>query len=451
MKVAVCAASAALFLLIPTIKTNAANIVLPEQGIAGIAYTLDNLYATVQNTEEGSADKIITSMLKKDMKSPYENLGVSIADNYVNVRIEPSTESAVVGKLYRGCAADILEYLEGDWVKIESGDVKGYIASNYLAIGKDAETMVENYATKYATVTTDALRVRVAQSTESKILTLIPLGETYIVTKEYDEWVEILLGTDNDTGRDFTGFLSKDYIDIKVEFKYAISIEEENARIRAEQEALRAEQERLQRLLAEEAAKKAEQRRKAEEAAKAAEAARKAQDAARKAEEARKVAGETEKQVETQNSNEAEAEAEAETENEEQKEENSSSSNSGVAAKRTELVTYALKFIGNPYVWGGTSLTRGADCSGFAQTIYANFGYKIGRTSRDQIRDGKKVSLSERMPGDLLFYTDNRGVINHVAIYIGNDKIVHAASTRQGIITSQYNYRSVYSVRRIIY
>lgn len=445
MKVAVCAASAALFLLIPTIKTNAANIVLPEQGIAGIAYTLDNLYASVQNTEEGSADKIITSMLKKDIKSPYENLGVSIADNYVNVRIEPSTESAVVGKLYRGCAADILEYLEGDWVKIESGDVKGYIASNYLAIGKDAETMVESYATKYATVTADALRVRVAQSTESKILTLIPLGETYIITKEYDEWVEILLGTDNDTGRDFTGFLSKDYIDIKIEFKYAISIEEENARIRAEQEALRAEQERLQRLLAEEAAKKAEQRRKAEEAAKAAEVARKAKEAARKAEEARIAAGETEKQEETQNSNEAEVV------NEEQKEESSSNSNSGAATKRTELVTYALKFIGNPYVWGGTSLTRGADCSGFSQTIYANFGYKIGRTSRDQIRDGKKVNLSERMPGDLLFYTDNRGVINHVAIYIGNDKIVHAASTRQGIITSQYNYRSVYSVRRIIY
>lgn len=100
-----------------------------------------------------------------------------------------------------------------------------------------------------------------------------------------------------------------------------------------------------------------------------------------------------------------------------------------------EVVEYAMKFLGNPYVWGGTSLTKGADCSGFTQSVYAHFGYYLNRTSRDQAKNGTPVDLEDIQPGDLLFYSYG-GVIGHVAIYAGDNKIVHASTEETGIIVS---------------
>ncbi|HWT76165.1 MAG TPA: C40 family peptidase, partial [Mobilitalea sp.] len=130
----------------------------------------------------------------------------------------------------------------------------------------------------------------------------------------------------------------------------------------------------------------------------------------------------------------------------------SSGSSSSLSGLRNEIITYALKFVGNPYVWGGESLTNGADCSGFVRAIYGDFGYNIPRTSREQAAGaGKIVDESDIQPGDLIFYTNSSGMVNHVAMYIGNGQIVQAANSRQGIITSRYNYRSIYRVRRIVY
>ena len=96
-------------------------------------------------------------------------------------------------------------------------------------------------------------------------------------------------------------------------------------------------------------------------------------------------------------------------------------------------------------------MTRGADCSGFVRAIYADFGYSIPRVSRDQAASaGKKVSESELKPGDLIFYANSSGHVNHVAMYIGNGMIVQAANSRQGIITSSYKYRDIYCCRRIV-
>lgn len=114
----------------------------------------------------------------------------------------------------------------------------------------------------------------------------------------------------------------------------------------------------------------------------------------------------------------------------------------GVTDLRVDIVEYAKQFVGNPYVWGGTSLTKGADCSGFVQSIYKNFNIKISRTSRSQAGDGKKISVSELQPGDLLFYANSSGTINHVAMYIGDDKVIHASSPKSGIKISTYNYRT---------
>lgn len=118
-------------------------------------------------------------------------------------------------------------------------------------------------------------------------------------------------------------------------------------------------------------------------------------------------------------------------------------------SKGKEIVAYAKKFVGNPYVYGGTSLTRGADCSGFTQSVYKKFNIKLPRTSRQQAKVGKKVATSQRQEGDLLFYRTN-GTVDHVAIYIGNNKVVHASNKKDGIRISKYNYRKVYSIRRMI-
>lgn len=114
----------------------------------------------------------------------------------------------------------------------------------------------------------------------------------------------------------------------------------------------------------------------------------------------------------------------------------------GVTDIRVDIAEYAKQFVGNPYVWGGTSLTKGADCSGFTQSVFKNFGIKLSRTSRSQAGDGKKIKASELQPGDLVFYANSSGTINHVALYIGGGKVVHASSPKSGIKISKYNYRT---------
>lgn len=107
---------------------------------------------------------------------------------------------------------------------------------------------------------------------------------------------------------------------------------------------------------------------------------------------------------------------------------------------RGEILQYAKKFLGNPYVWGGTSLTNGCDCSGFAQQIFANFGYTLPRTSRQQAKAGTRIPVQEAKPGDLLFYQRESGFIYHVMIYLGDGKVIHAGSEATGILISDFNY-----------
>ena len=122
---------------------------------------------------------------------------------------------------------------------------------------------------------------------------------------------------------------------------------------------------------------------------------------------------------------------------------------SGVNSIRAEICNYAQKFIGNPYVWGGTSLTKGADCSGFVQTIYATYGVSLPRVAAAQATVGRSVSLSDALPGDLVFYSSG-GYIDHVGIYIGNGQIVNAASRRSGICIKAVGYRTVTKVTRVL-
>ena len=113
--------------------------------------------------------------------------------------------------------------------------------------------------------------------------------------------------------------------------------------------------------------------------------------------------------------------------------------------KGQTVAEFAQRFVGNPYVWGGTDLNRGADCSGFIGSIYRSFGYKLPRSSSELRSAGRKVSYSQKQPGDIICYN------GHVAMYIGNGKIVHASNRRTGIkISPRANYRRIVCVRRVV-
>ena len=113
-----------------------------------------------------------------------------------------------------------------------------------------------------------------------------------------------------------------------------------------------------------------------------------------------------------------------------------------VSEVRVDLCEYAIQFVGNPYVWGGTSLTKGADCSGFVLSIYKNYGIELPHYSRSQANYGTEISYKDAQPGDLLFYGNSASTISHVAIYIGGGQIVHANDEKTGIIISNAYYRT---------
>ena len=123
--------------------------------------------------------------------------------------------------------------------------------------------------------------------------------------------------------------------------------------------------------------------------------------------------------------------------------------NAAGSSRRTQIVNYATQFLGNPYVWGGTSLTNGADCSGFTMAVMSKFGVSLPHHSGSQANRGKSINSSQMRPGDLVFYTDSGGTINHVALYIGNGQVVHASNRRDGIKISTWNYRTPISIRNV--
>ena len=404
-----------------------------EQGLAGLSYKVDQYFKVydeeisdkfelgIQSTNDVAVASEVSDVAVArtvEEKSKFDKIGISIAESYVRVRKSASTDSEVVGKLYKGCVADIVKY-EGDWAKIKSGNVSGYILADYLAVGKDAEAIVDDYVSKTATVNTETLKVREKKSVESACLTLIPQDETYDVIKETDKWVKILI----DDG-DIKGYVSKDYVKVEYKFEYAISIEEEKAKIAAEEAAKRAEEERLAALAAQ-------------------------QQAAQNQQQSNNSSSNSNSNSSSNNSSSNKKQPSTNNNNSSSSNSNSSSSNSSSSSSGSAIANYALKFVGNPYVYGGTSLTKGADCSGFIQSVYRNFGYSLPRTSGAQSSAGRAVSLSNLQPGDVIYYTSG-GSVSHVSMYIGNGKVVHASNRRDGIKISSYNYRTPAGARRIV-
>ena len=345
--------------------------------------------------------------------SEFADIAVAQVNHYVNVRQEPDTESEILGKLYDKSAATVLETTEDGWYRITSGNVNGYVKAEYV-VGGDEE-LARSVGTRLATVTTTTLFVRTEPTTEAKVLTMLPDGDDVVVTDESTEgWAKV-------STADGDGYVALDYVTLSTEYIHAESKAEEEARLAREEAERQA------------AARAAEEARKAREA----EAARAAaeQEAARKAAEKQEV-----KKSGAGSSAGSSSGSSAGS---------SSGSSAGQSAQTASsngqaVVDYARQFLGNPYVYGGNSLTNGTDCSGFVKGVYAAFGINLPRTSSEQRSVGYAVSLSEIQPGDIVCYS------GHVGIYAGNNTLIHASNEKTGItLTSPVTYRSVLAVRRI--
>ncbi len=348
-------------------------------------------------------------------QADYASIAVAQVSDYVNVRQEPNTGSAALGKMYNNSGGIILDTVSGEngeWYHIQSGSVTGYVKAEYFVTGSAAEALALQLGKEYVTVNADDLRLREAPDLDSEVLTLLSHGSRYLLAGTEGDFYKV------EVDADLFGYLAKDFCVTEVEFDQAVTSEEEQQKI------------------AEENQRKAE----ADEAIAALEVAR--QEAA--AEGTTASSGFIEANPEVSDDSHSTTAPVFDNDTGSSGPTTVSGGPGSVAvtsATRNAIVAYAKQFLGNHYVYGGTRLTNGTDCSGFTMQIYAHFGIDTGRSSRDQAENGREIAISAAQPGDLLFYASG-GTINHVAMYIGGGQIIHAATSSTGICIANYDYRT---------
>lgn len=361
----------------------AGALVLDDAGAKSAAES-----AVLSVTEaEGFAEEIKVAQAEAEAEElardpeHFSSLVIAKVNDFVNVRDIPSTDGEVVGKLYDKSAGQFLGEEDG-WYKISSGNVTGYVKAEYCVTGDDAIELAKKVGTRMAVVNTTTLKVRAEASVDSEVLGLVPIEEELVVLEETEDWIKVSI-------EEGDGYVSKEFVNLRTDFVHAESKAEEEARL-AREEAER-------------------------------KAARQAAEAAR--------ASASKKN--NNNSNKSGANYTV-----------PDISGSGLG---TEVAQYACQFVGNPYQYGGSSLTQGTDCSGFVMSVYAHFGVSLPHSSTADRQRGTAVEggLENAQPGDILCYS------GHVAIYIGDGKIVHASTSRTGIVIGNANYRGLLAIRRI--
>lgn len=444
----------------------------------------------------------------EEVASPFYKKGISTAEDCVMIRKEPSADSEAVGKLYFGAGFEILDETEG-WIHIQSGNCEGYVSADYVVTGKAAEEVAKNTETvsSYAKIVADGVEIKAEASDDAEVIATAgseEILEVVAVIPESD-WTKV-----NKDGVE--GFVKNQAVEVGVDYTSAITMEEEAQREAELQKAL--EEERLAaEAAAEQTEASAEQiEASAEETEAAAEetetSAEQTEAPAEETEAPAEQTEETEAPEEQAGSESAlyiedvsetvwttdavnvRANADSSssrvgglgkgasitrtgicdngwsrvdydgttayihsdylTTTEPVKEEPTYNNSSSSSSQGQEIVDYARQFLGNPYVYGGTSLTNGTDCSGFVQSVYAHFGYSLPRTCTTQSVCGRGVSVDELQPGDLVIYSVY-GEIEHIAIYSGNGNTIHASNWDTGIIETSLSYSGdIYCCRRIV-
>ncbi len=425
----------------------------------------------------------ISALSCMNMAIHAEETGFAVCDEgYLNVRSDASQESEVIGKLYHNGKVEILDTSpDGAWYHIHSGNVDGYVSSDYIATGTAAMEAQENAGYTTAEVGAEVLNVRASKDTGSEIVCALYENHKYEVVDDQGDWVKVV------TGDGTYGWVSADYVYVSTEYGMAETLEEEQARLdqawldylasesqtssseqswsdaleaqaeadRAAQTAYEARQEAdaawQEYVTAQEAADNSSAgeadaaQQNAQEAYDAYEQAQTAADAADTAyTDAQNTADETAAAASGSSSSEDSGDTYTDTSSGT----DSSASVSSASSTGQAIANYACQFVGNPYVYGGTSLTNGADCSGFVMSVFANFGISLPHEAAAQSGYGSAVDASSLQPGDLVFYSNGSG-ISHVAIYIGNGSIVHAANESSGICYGSLNYNTPVAYRRL--
>ncbi|MCR5197074.1 MAG: SH3 domain-containing protein [Pseudobutyrivibrio sp.] len=367
---------------------------------AGASLTVNDILSEAASisTETQLADSGAKSVSKgvEAEDDPYANIAIAQVDNYVYIRESASADSEYVGKLYNNSAATVQESVEaedGTWLKITSGDVTGYVKSEFVV--QNDENLAREVSRRLAKVETQTLYVREEATTESDVIDMIPAGDDLTVIDEStvaQGWVKVTCNAGE-------GFVSTDYVKLSTDFTVAESKNAEIARL----------------------AKEEEERKKA-------------QEAALKATQAAKAVEERKKQEQQQSASAGDTAAQPAPER-------TYSAPSGTSG--SSVAAYASQFVGNPYVYGGSSLTKGTDCSGFVMSVYGAYGVNLPHSSSALRNVGYGVSREEIQPGDIVCYS------GHVAIYQGNGQIVHASTAKTGIKCSNVDYKKILAIRRI--
>ncbi len=433
-------------------------------------FALNHVNEFVREVEEKESLRLIEN-------PDYNGLVLAYANDYENLYESPDTNSAVLGKLYKNSVAKVLETTtvnNDKWYKVSSGSLTAYIrAAQVLGkeeLGLDDSEITHSFAT---IINTDNLRLRSKPDIDARTLTLLSEGATYSVIGEDGDFLKLQVDDD------LVGYAFKDYMSVDTKFNEAISIEEENTMLAEKKQRENEAQEAIAKLESDRAKESSAQLAKNSESVK--ETTKKEAEKKESTKKESKTEENTTKESSKKESTKKETETSTastkakettaqetkladnttvekskkettkqETESKKSKKETKADTVPAGGDEREAIVAYAKQFLGNPYKYGGTSLTEGCDCSGFTMQVYSKFGYSIGRDSRTQSNtSGSSIDASSLKKGDLIFYA-SEDTINHVGIYIGDGKIIHSSNARTGITISPANYRSPAKILNIL-
>lgn len=383
---------------------------------------------------------------------------------YVNVRTQPSTDNGEVIGILKNHDSAIIESVEDDgWYKIKSGDVEGYVAAWLIKTGDEAAAIAPTVAYNYAVNNAVSLNVRAQADEGSDVVTSLEEGAEAEIVADEGNWFKVAL--DSDT----YGYVSKDYVEEKTAYPTAKTIDEMMSDTEAEKQAEQAadaasdstdasadqsgetaapaDASQTQETAAQTDASQVQETAAQTDASQTQETV--AQTDASQTQETAAQTQATAAQTEAPQTQETAAQTEAPQPQETEAPQTEASA-PAASATGSAVVAYASQFVGNPYVWGGTSLTSGADCSGFTMAVFANFGVSLPHYAASQLSCGTQVSIDSLAPGDLVFFSSTGGEIDHVAIYVGGGSIVHAANSKSGICYSSLNWMTPVAACRVV-